>query len=428
MIYNIFIRIAAVFIPIAALFFPKLRERQQKARVTFDVLNKLDKTRKNIWFHAASVGEFEQAKPVIELLRAKYPDMQFVCSFQSPSAFNTQQNYPYANAIVYLPIDIKRNVSRFLDKIHPQCAVFVRYEIWRNYLEELRSRSIPTILINATQPKIGSLRRKALFENFFCECYNLFTRIYTVSQAHTEYFKKIGVRCEILTLSDTRFDRIIEKVEQSAIKPILPKELFDDDEFVLVAGSSWQQEEAILSELKSYSAIYSLQKRIRLIITPHEPTATHIATLIEQFPDSILLSQLLEMLDKFPLDTIRKKISSKTIIVDSVGKLLRLYAVADAAFVGGAFGVGVHSLTEPAGYGIPLASGFNIQSSPDAAALLECGALTVVRNADEFTKWLALIVNNSKEREQMKAASKNYVYSAKGSSSIIAGFIEQLFD
>lgn len=415
MIYNfIIIPLALLFKKVMGFFNPKLREREKNWKRSLSdviVLNRSDAGRKRIWFHSASMGEFEQAKPIIELIKRNHPDICIIVSFFSPSGYNNQKNYEFADAVVYLPFDRMSDVKYFLDIVKPNLAVFVRYEVWRNFLSELNVREVPIYLIDATAPDSKIMREIFPFSKFTSKNYDLFQRIYTVDEKQTAFFEKLRLNTEIITLTDTRFDRIAENVRNSSKLKLIPDKFFRNDDFVLVLGSSWSPDEEIA--FKAVDDWNSREKRIvKLIVVPHEPTPEHIGEIIKRNLKFVLLSEI-ENRGKIEGD------KDSHILVDSIGKLLSLYSYANAAYIGGAFGVGVHSVTEPAGYGIPLATGLGMKNSPDAVKLREIGALKVLGSSEDFRNWLNLIVNNREEYQRLSHFAKEYIDTKLGSSESI---------
>jgi 3-deoxy-D-manno-octulosonic-acid transferase len=431
-IYNlIFIPIARIIIFFLKFSNPKLKEREQNWKKSLESLKQLPgKDADRLWFHAASMGEFEQAKPVIEKIKELKPDTIIIVSFFSPSGYNNQKNYKFADAVVYMPFDTRKNVLEFLELVNPSSAIFIRYEIWYNYLCKLKENKIPAFLICATEP-----RKSKFLKPFYKACFSFFYEIFTVDEKHTIYFKYLNITSEIHTSSDTRFDRIIQNVESAKENPIIPESYISKEEFVLVCGSTWQPDENII-----ISAIKNLEAEgfpIRLILVPHEPDEHNIGRLMKELPDSILLSEILtvETTGKYDTNGFPKQVFGKEkqnqlklnqvqhdkhIIVDSIGKLLRLYSHAGAAYIGGAFGVGVHSVTEPAGYGIPLASGPKMKNSPDAIRLNELGALRIINNQENMFLWLKELIQSKELSRNIGNMARNYVYGLRGASEIIA--------
>ncbi|MGE5479133.1 MAG: 3-deoxy-D-manno-octulosonic acid transferase [Chloroflexota bacterium] len=425
-LYNYLILPALSFIiSLAKLFNPKLREREGIVKQQLKASNlNIRRNAPTIWFHAASMGEFEQAKPVIELIKKSNAKVNIVCSFFSPSGYDTQKNYAFADETLYLPFDLKKNVIKFLDLVKPDLAVFIRYDIWRNYLSELHNREIPAYLINATAPRSKALRSFIGLKSFTRGNYALFKKIFAMSEGDYSYFKSLSLPDKVIQSSDSRFDRIIEKVEEAKNAPIAPKELINSGKKIFLLGSSWPPDEelAIRALFKINPA---LSDSLQLIIVPHEPTPDCIARLRGSFKESVLLSEILGGINNGAVETLKKQAMDKTIIVDSIGHLLKLYSLADVAHVGGAFGAGVHSVTEPAGYGIPLSCGPKYKNSPDAVRLVGEGALTPVETPEDMAKLLTLLLENPGVRKERGARAAAYVYSGKGASAAI---VENIFD
>jgi 3-deoxy-D-manno-octulosonic-acid transferase len=392
----------------------KLKEREGMWEDVLEYFLESEHTtsRKRVWFHAASMGEFEQAKPVIEYLKSNYPDTFIIVSFYSPSGFNNQKDYKYADAVLYMPIDTAFNARYFINTIQADVAVFVRYEIWLNHLNYLKKLGTPTLLICATKPNSNAMRTNFFLRSYLHKAYSCFTGIYTINQEQTKFFEQMDIPVKIETLSDTRFDRIADIVAKSLKFPILRDNIIGKNDFVIVAGSSWQPGEDLI--LGAYNDIMNYGNRnVKLVLVPHEPTKSHIASLTKKIDDFVLLSEYIENPNE---DYSRKSI----VVVDSIGKLLQLYASADAAYIGGGFGVGIHSVTEPAGYGLPLSTGPKIENSPDATQLHEQGAISIVENSEAFSNWVKLLIDNPDEMKKLGRISHDFVHTQKGSSKSIA--------
>ncbi|NLO19891.1 MAG: hypothetical protein GX121_08475 [Ignavibacteria bacterium] len=426
----------ALFIPFAkfSIFFlkffnPKLRERESQCLESLDSIKKLNikESNRTIWFHSASMGEFEQAKPIIERLKSANKELKIVCSFFSPSGYNNQRNYEFADAVCYLPFDTKRNAKLFLNLLKASIVVFVRYEIWRNFLEESKHRKAKLLLINATAPQSKTLSNNALLRSFSRSNYNLFDYIFTVGEKHSDFFNSLGLGSKVETLSDSRFDRIVEKVNQSRAMPIIPKNIFEEDKLVLICGSTWKEDEdLIFLALKSLELAY--KEKIALIIVPHEPTEENIQRLQSIFHNSLLFSKLLELTKKYETDELRKIVGENAIIVNSIGKLLGLYSIADFVYIGGGFGAGIHSVTEPAGYGIPLSCGPKYKVSYDAINLVDLKALSVIENRGDLTAWFEELISDLAKRSKVGKIASDYILNRAGSSEVIVKKIEMLLN
>ena len=416
-VYNyLFIPFGKTYFAFFSLFRNKISQRTQKIHFLINNIPNKKYAQKRIWFHASSMGEFEQAKPVIELLKEILPDLSIICTFFSSSGYENQKNYKYADYVLYIPFDCRYEALNFITKLDCDLSVFVRYDTWFNHLKILKQLKIPAILINGTIPGGTASFFFLISKPYFEYIYSFFTEIFTVGERHTNFYKN-DIHCKnVYTLSDTRLDRILSKVEDASKNPIIPNEVFGN-EFILVAGSSWEKDEELVFE--SINIINKNNFILRVIFVPHEPSQNRIEQIKQKVQNSILLSELETIINIESTENIKIILQNKHIIVDSIGKLLRLYSNADAAFVGCGFGDGVHSTVEPAGYSIPVASGPNIKKSPDAIELKNVGALKIVKNADDLTKWILSLINNPKEKNKIGKIAGNYVNNSKGSSKKI---------
>ena len=377
----------------------KFREREQEIAQQKTSRNN-NNVRLSIWIHASSLGEFEQARPIIEALKKHDMNHDITVTFFSPSGYRIRKSYEYADRVLYLPLDTKAKAHGFLESINPDLIIFIRYELWLNYLIEARKRAIPCYAVNATFPRsviwkfIPTILRSIL---------GLFSEMYTVGKSETQLFKQLNISIPIHSGNDTRIDRIyslVSEMKQSPgiIRKFLPG-LFDSSIPCIVIGSSWEEDERIFIE-----ALKFMQTPIRLIIVPHEPTQEHCARLKELLPNSLLQSEV-------------KLIEDQHIIIDSIGKLLAIYSIANAAYIGGGFGAGVHSCAEPAGYGLPLACGPFIERSPDAVTLHEMEALEIIRNSQDALAWMNAICAGAMQKAGEQ--SLEYIESRRGMTDII---------
>jgi len=371
-----------------------------------------------VWFHSASMGEFEQAKPIIEYLKILKPDLYIIVSFFSPSGYLNQKDYSFADEVLYLPLDTKQNAKDFITAIQPDIAVFIRYEVWKNFLTELKARNIPTVLAAATVPQSRFLKSFPFLKQWTRRNYELFDKIFTLNNEQIPEFEKLKVKTDISPSSDPRFDRILQRV-QTAEKASIYEVLDFTDFQVLVAGSTWHKDEEILiSALSEFGNKHG--KRIFPIIVPHEPTHKHIDSLLLQFKHPLLLSEIEDSV------YFTEKISAcnyDCLIVDSIGKLLSLYSLADFAYIGGAFGAGVHSVTEPAGFGIPISCGTGYQNSPDAISLKKIDVLSAVADKNELIQWFEKVVFDKEYCEYAQLHSKKYLTDSSGASLEIGNYI-----
>ena len=385
--------------PIVLLFSAKFREREQ-ALSLHKLSPRNQKTTLSVWIHASSLGEFEQARPIIEEIKKRSTEYDVTLTFFSPSGYRIRQSYEFADRVLYLPLDTIANVQQFMNEINPDLIMFIRYELWLNYLIEARKRAIPCYALNATFPR--SVLWK-IFPSLLRSIFELFSEIYTIGTADFDAFQQLNVRIPIHSGHDTRIDRIYSLVQDmkkntTIIHELLPG-LSHSNIPCIVLGSSWEHDEQIFID-----ALNCMQTPIRLIIVPHEPTQEHCLRLIEILPNCVLQSEM-------------KHVDEHHVIIDSIGKLLAIYSIADAAYIGGGFGAGVHSCAEPAGYGIPLACGPFIERSPDAVTLHEIGALEIINNSEDAQVWMNAICAGVMKRagEQSHA----YIESRRGMTEII---------
>ncbi|MCX6146247.1 MAG: hypothetical protein NTW25_03225 [Candidatus Kapabacteria bacterium] len=414
--YNfLFIIPANIIVKIIVLFDKKLADKERNWLSSLDSLNKLDKSKKNIWFHSSSMGEFEQAKPIIEQIKASSDNFNIIISFFSPSGFNNQKNYPYADAVLYMPIDTKSKSKFFINRINPSIAIFVRYDIWRNHLLELKSKNIESLLICATKSNSKLLTESNILKALYTSNLNLINEIYAVNLEQYNFFKSLELTSEVIQSFDTRNDRIIQKVNESKLDPIFSKEIFGNKK-VIVAGSTWGTDEDIL--IHTYEKLKG-KFEIQLILVPHEPTKEHLSDLILKIENYILLSSI----NFNNPQNVNKEVENKIVIVDSIGKLLQLYANADIAYIGGGFGAGVHSVTEPAGYGIPVISGPKFRNSPDAVEMFKRESFMSVESEESLSKTMDKLLSNGEFLTKISKLNYEYIQEGKGESTKLSDII-----
>lgn len=400
-----------------------------------------------IWFHSASMGEFEQAKPIIELLKYNLETQNHIilATFYSPSGYNNQMNYKYADLIMYLPDDNLSNVKSFINSFNPAIAVFVRYDIWFNYLSYLNKRNIPILLTSATFSNSFNYIAETLLEisknenkidiydkfnwltkiklNYYQALLNKVNYIFAATRKDFELFSSLNIgqtrNTKIIQSGDTRIDRIIKVVNDSKQNPILEKSIFPNKK-VIVVGSSWFEDELVFSEIYD-----KLKTNYQIILVPHEPNESHISETRKLFENVMLFSELENEIDKTKYINSKFQKDNFVILVDSIGKLLKLYAIADIAFVGGGFKTGLHSVLEPAGYGLPIICGPKLEKQVDAISLKKYGGLFVVNNSQELFETIIELENKNKI-ENVYQANSNYIQQNSGKSYEIYEFIMEL--
>lgn len=353
-----------------------------------------------IWIHAASLGEFEQGRPLIEMIRRNHPDAKILLTFFSPSGYEVRHNFPLVDAVVYLPFDTKKNVRQFLDTVKPRMAIFVKYEFWGNYLNELKLRGIPTYIISAIFRKSQPFFKP--WGGEFRKMLTYFTHIYVQDEGSRELLAGIGIK-NVTVAGDTRFDRVTDIME-SCVEIPQAAALTRDASLTIVAGSTWPPDESNL--LPCFNA----HPGMKLIIAPHEVNEERIAA---------IESQLNRPSCRLSTATPEEAAKCDCIIVDCYGKLSSAYRYGNIAYIGGGFGVGIHNLNEAAVYDIPVIFGPHYHKFKEARDLIKCKGGFSFSNKEEFDAIIEPIVNDKKLREQYGKNAGNYVKENLGATRII---------
>lgn len=366
-----------------------------------------------IWFHASSLGEFEQGRPMIERLRREHPDKPILLSFFSPSGFEVKKNYPFADAVVYLPFDTPHRVKKFLDTARPSMAIFIKYEFWGNYLQELRRRGIPTYIISSIfRPgqrffrSVGGMFRKML---------RCFDHIYVQDERSRRLLKLIGVE-NVTVAGDTRFDRVTDVMRTTVDIPGFP-EFGSNARLRFIAGSSWEADEDI------YVSWLNSHLDVAFIIAPHEFNETRLEALRNRFNCPVaLLSEWTREIKRanLPAGQLPEHLKQvRGLIIDSFGKLSSLYRYADLAYIGGGFGAGIHNLNEAAVYGIPVIFGPNHSKFKEATDLIECGGGFSIASVADFYETIDALTATRAQLEQAGAAAGQYIRENLGATDRI---------
>ena len=389
-----FILYNALFIPlfwallhIAALFSFKIRSGIGGRKGLFEKIE-LDlpklTSKRRVWFHSSSMGEFEQAKPIIAALRKKYRDINIIVTFFSPSGYDHSKSYKLADVITYIPFDTKANASRFLNLLQPTAAVFVRYDVWPNHVWELNARGIPAFIANATM-RATSSRFYPPLKNFHCSLFNNFTSILTVSAKDAEAFALFGLtHPKVEAIGETRYDQVWQRSAEAKKKHLIPSAILKGKK-LLLTGSTWPEDEEVL--IPSIKKILKYDSNLLVILVPHEPTEDALEDIEYTFgpkPRTIRFSNLNDYANE------------RIIIVDSVGILMALYQYASVAYVGGSFRQGVHNVLEPAVYGIPVVFGPKHTNSQEAMELARRGGGFIVNDQQECYRTLRTLLDDKK--------------------------------
>ncbi|MEG1645083.1 MAG: glycosyltransferase N-terminal domain-containing protein [Alistipes sp.] len=357
-----------------------------------------------IWIHVASLGEFEQGRPIIEQLRKQHPEYKILLTFFSPSGYEIRKNYQEVDYIFYLPIDTPAKARRFLDLAHPEIAIFVKYEFWLNLLAELRRRSIHTYIVSAIFRRnsvffrpYGSLWRQAL---------ESFDTLFVQNDDSKKLLAELGFD-NVVVAGDTRFDRVAELA--AAAKQIDLIEKFKGDKRLFVAGSTWGPDEELLQEL------INRNPDIKFVVAPHEMDETRIARLIAHTTGGTL-----RYTQCMPRTAFGNK---QVLILDTMGILASVYGYADWSYIGGGFGVGIHNTLEAATFGLPIAFGPNYQKFKEARDLITLGAATSICSAEELNNWFIPLRDNEEYLHQTRRIAKDYTSKHQGATTIILNTI-----
>ncbi len=344
---------------------------------------------RRVWFHASSMGEFEQAKPIIAELKRRSPETRIIASFFSPSGYDHSLKYPLADVITYLPFDTLPSVRRFLDLVRPDVAVMVRYDVWPNMIWELERRGVPALIANATM-RPTSARFLPAIRNFHHHLYDSISEILTVSGRDVEAFRGFRLeRAQVEAIGDTRFDQVCSRSAAARKHHLLPEGMTRGKK-VIVIGSSWPEDEEVI--VPAFLALRQQVPEVLMVVVPHEPTLEHLEDLERRLNGSA---------GTLRFSALNEYQGEPVIIVDSIGILLMLYAAADVAYVGGSHRQGIHNVLEAAVYGIPVSFGPRHKNSQEPGQLVECGGAFVVETSEELAAvWRRLLTD---ETARMKA-------------------------
>ncbi len=394
---------------IASRFNSKVKEGLKGRTDLFESLSSnsanLDRNKKLIWVHSSSLGEFEQAKPIVERLKKEH-NANILVTFFSPSGYKNSINYQYADIVSYLPFDTSENAHRFIEIVKPDLFILMRYDVWPNCIKELKTRNIPCFIVDATMRK-HSKRKWPFIKQFHDNVFRNFTGILAVSDKDVAGFKEFGLEdSQLKAVGDTRFDRVYKKSVQAREKKLFPDNFFEGKK-VFVFGSSWEADEEVV--LPAFIKLLKYKSDAVMIIAPHEPSVLKLEKL-ENHLSGIAKSIRFSYLNNYTDENV--------IIIDSIGILLTLYFYADVAYVGGSFKQ-VHNVLEPAVYGPPVLFGPKIENSQEAVYLSQNNGGMIVRTKKEAYRALKTFMTDNDERNRAGEKAKNYVMSHVGATEKI---------
>jgi 3-deoxy-D-manno-octulosonic-acid transferase len=408
LLYSLSIHLYSLGIRIASLWNPKARlwiNGRKDWRTRYVQLLERSTGKKKLWIHCASLGEFEQGRPVLEAIKNHDPNVFVILSFFSPSGYEIRKNYDRADAVLYLPPDTVSNAREFLTIIDPQLVIFVKYEYWLHYLEEMYQRKIPVLMVSAIfRPGqiffrwSGQRWRKVLHK---------ISHFFVQDSSSVELLEQAGVKHYTLS-GDTRFDRVIAIRDQ--FSPIDLVEQFCGDAKVVVAGSTWEEDEEV------WDHYANIHPETRFIIAPHEVYEGHLKSIAKLFKGSTRYSGMVQG---------RTNGNAHVLVIDNIGMLSKLYHYADITYVGGGFGNGIHNILEAAVHGKPVIFGPEYEKFREAVDMLDLGAAFTVSSALELEKTVSALMMDDELRTQACQKALQYVKSKAGATEKILTYIQE---
>ena len=397
--YSLGIYLMALGVRVAALFKEKLRKMVQGHRATWQMLRALSGKDTYVWFHAASLGEFEQGRPLMERLRREHPEKKILLTFFSPSGYEVRKNYDGADLVCYLPFDTPLNARRFVKLARPEGAFFIKYEFWRNYIEVLYKRGIPCYSVSSIFRENQIFFRP--YGRGYARCLSRMTHLFVQNETSRRLLEGIGVT-NVDVVGDTRFDRVLDI--RNAAKPLPLAERFAGCWKVLVAGSSWPQDEEIIIPY------FNKHPNLKLVLAPHVVSEEHLQAIERQLARPAL---------RYSKATPKAVAEVDCLIIDCYGLLSSIYRYASMAYVGGGFGVGIHNVPEAAVYGIPVIIGPNNKKFREAQALLRCGGCKEIACAADFEQIMDAWLSDKEALATAGKAAGSYIADNAGAADRI---------
>jgi 3-deoxy-D-manno-octulosonic-acid transferase len=404
-IYNIFVFVATVLLSIFALFSKKLKLFVDGRKEIFSKITAV-KGENTIWIHAASLGEFEQAIPIIETLNKEYKDYKIIVTFFSPSGYEIRKNYNLADVVCYMPLDSKANARKFIREVNPILAIFIKYEFWPNFLNELKKKKVPTILVS------GILRENQIFFKFYGgfmrKSLQAFHHFFVQNQISKELLKSINF--ENATISgDTRFDRVSKILEQDNALNFIDE--FKNNQYTIVAGSTWQEDEELLVNYINNNT----SENEKFIIAPHTINQEAILALQKSIHKKTVL---------FSAKAHENLAECQVFIIDTIGILTKIYATADVAYVGGGLKTGLHNILEPATFGIPVVIGNRYTKFKEAVDLVKLKGCISISNQKEFLCIFDKLKTDENYRKSTGKINQKYIQENFGATKIIMNYLK----
>ncbi len=404
-LYNIGVRAYWCAIVVTSIFKPKAKKWLLGRKNIFEKLEK-EVPKGSIWIHAASLGEFEQGRPLIESIKKKHLNQPILLTFFSPSGYEIRKNYKHADNIFYLPLDTKSNAKRFVEIVEPKLAIFIKYEFWYHYINELHLKNIPIYSISAV------FRPSQIFfksyGNWFQKMLRRFEHIFVQNQSSLDLLLKYEIKNASLT-GDTRVDRVWDICQKARIFPII--ESFATQKPILIAGSTWQPDEVILADFCKKNTPLSF----KIIIAPHEIDEAHIESILKIMPSNLNIVRYSKVEN-------HNVAVADILIIDNIGMLSALYRYGKWAYIGGAFGSGLHNTLEPIAFGLPVIFGEKYQKFEEAKWLVENGGGFTINNLEGFENTIEQLQQEGSYKKASQKASK-YIEENRGATKKIRELI-----
>jgi 3-deoxy-D-manno-octulosonic-acid transferase len=399
--YNLSITIFSLLIRLAAPFNIKARQIREGRKQSFDKLEKIKHDKPLIWVHCASLGEFEQGRPVIEAIRKQHPEYRILLTFFSPSGYEIRKNYDQADYICYLPADTPENARKLISLAKPQMAFFVKYEFWHHYIGELKKQNIPLYLFSAIFRENQLFFKNSPWGKWYRKMLLGFRHFFVQDQHSVDLLKTIGIT-NVTVAGDTRFDRVAEIAGNGKNIPLA--EAFKGSGTLVVIGSSWKPDEELLAEY------IHANPEIKFIIAPHETKKANIERLINLLKTSVIC---------YTEATEATVMNKQVLVVDTIGILSSLYKYADLAYIGGGFGVGIHNTLEAAIFGMPVIFGPNYLKFFEAVSMVKLGIAFPVSNFGELKNTLDSLLTNQERRTRISENCTTFTQQNLGATSVI---------
>ncbi len=397
-LFHVLVRLASIFNAKAKLWI------KGRKNIFDDLSNQIQPGDKIVWVHCASLGEFEQGRPIIEELKQSHPDFKILLTFFSPSGFEIRKNYEKADFVCYLPLDTPQNAKQFLDIVKPQLVFFIKYEFWYFFLREIWKRKIPLYLVSGIFRRNQRFFRKhAILSKKMLNC---FTHFFVQNENSKQLLNSINIQ-NVSVTGDTRFDRVFTITQQSKDLPLIEK--FAQNNTLLIAGSTWKPDEEILIKFFNQS-----NNQLKLIIAPHETHKENINRIIKLFPDQNIV--------KLYSEVIETELSNiNVLIIDSIGILSSIYKYGQIAYIGGGFGKGIHNILEAATFGMPIIFGPEFKKFQEAIDLIDLGGAFSISKFEELQDTINSFIEDNEKIVRKGNISSDYVNKMKGATDKILG-------